>query len=143
MAVSPQTANDLMVVFSNTISAGFRALEGAVSGVFGLMIALVVALTGIQWALSANREVLASGFAKVLLIGFFAWLINDWSRLAETIQAGFIELGLTAGGGGLSRADFLNPGAILQQGWDIVKTLGETPAPINNPVDVMGNLTDA
>lgn len=132
-----------MVVFADTVSAGFRALEGAVSGVFGLMIALVVALTGLHWALSSNREVLASGFGKVLLIGFFAWLINDWSRLAETIQVGFIELGLTAGGGSLSRADFLNPGAILQQGWEIVKALGETPAPINNPVDIMGNLTDA
>jgi len=143
MAASPQTANDLMTVFSNTVSAGFDALSGAVNGVFGLMIALVVALTGIQWALSSNREVLASGFSKVLLIGAFAYLINDWQGLSQTIQVGFIELGLTAGGGSLSRADFLNPGAILEQGWEIVKALGETPAPVDNPVDVLGNLTDA
>ncbi|TAJ68775.1 MAG: P-type conjugative transfer protein TrbL [Phenylobacterium sp.] len=143
MAASPQTANDLMVVFSNTISAGFDALNGAVNGVFGLMIALVVALTGIQWALSSNREVLAAGFSKVLLIGAFAYVINDWQGLSQTIWDGFIELGITAGGGSLSRADFLNPGAILQQGWEIVKALGETPAPINNPLDVAGNLTDA
>lgn len=143
MAASPQTANDLMTVFSNTVSAGFDALSGAVNGVFGLMIALVVALTGIQWALSSNREVLAAGFGKVLLIGAFAYIINDWQSLSQTIQVGFIELGLTAGGGSLSRADFLNPGAILQQGWEIVKALGETPAPVNNPVDVLGNLTDA
>ena len=78
MAVTTDTANDLMVAFSNTVSAGFDALSGAVNGVFGLMIALVVALTGIQWALSPNREVLAAAFAKVLLIGFFAYLINDW-----------------------------------------------------------------
>ena len=143
MTVGVETPNELMVVFSNTVSAGFAALEGAVAGVFGLMIALVVALTGIQWALSPNREVLAAGFGKVLLIGTFAWLINDWQRLAETIYAGFIELGLTAGGGGLSRADFLNPGAVLAQGWAIVKALGETPAPVDNPLDVVGNLTDA
>jgi len=143
MAASPQTANDLMVVFSNTVSAGFDALGGAVNGVFGLMIALVVALTGIQWALSSNREVLASGFGKVLLIGAFAYLINDWQGLSQTIWNGFIDLGLTAGGGSLSRSNFLNPGAILQQGWEIVKALGETPAPVNNPMDVMGNLTDA
>ena len=143
MAASPETANDLMIVFSNTISAGFDALNGAVTGVFGLMIALVVALTGIQWALSSNREVLASGFGKVLLIGAFAYLINDWQGLSQTIWDGFIELGLTAGGGNLSRADFLNPGAILQQGWDIVKALGETPAFGENPLDVVGALTDA
>lgn len=138
-----ETPNELMVVFSNTITAGFQALSGPVNTVFGLLITLVVALTGIQWALSPNREVLASGFGKVLLIGAFAWLINDWQALSETIYAGFLELGLTAGGGSLSREEFLNPGAILQQGWQIVKALGETPAPVNNPLDVMGNLADA
>ena len=94
-----ETPNELMVVFSNTVTAGFDALSGSVNGVFGLLIALVVALTGIQWALSPNREVLASGFGKVLLIGAFAWIINDWQALSETIYAGFLELGLTAGGG--------------------------------------------
>lgn len=138
-----ETPNALMVVFSDTVTAGFDALSGSVNGVFGLLIALVVALTGIQWALSPNREVLASGFGKVLLIGAFAWLINDWQALSETIYAGFLELGLTAGGGSLSREEFLNPGAILQQGWEIVKALGETPAPVENPLDVMGNMADA
>ena len=141
--VSMDTPNDLMVVFSNTVSAGFDALSGAVNGVFGLLIVLVVALTGIQWALSSNREVLAAGFGKVLLIGVFAWLINDWQALSETIYAGFLELGLVAGGGSLSRAEFLNPGAVLQQGWEIVKALGETPAPVDNPLDVVGNMADA
>ncbi|MGQ3098579.1 MAG: P-type conjugative transfer protein TrbL, partial [Brevundimonas aurantiaca] len=138
-----ETPNELMVVFSNTVTAGFSALQGSVNGVFGLLIALVVALTGIQWALSPNREVLASGFGKVLLIGAFAWIINDWQTLSETIYAGFLELGLTAGGGSLSREEFLNPGAVLQQGWEIVKALGETPAPVENPLDVVGNMTDA
>ena len=143
MTVGVETPNELMVVFSNTVSAGFDALQGSVNGIFGLLIALVVALTGIQWAMSPNREVLASGFGKVLLIGAFAWLINDWQQLSETIYAGFLELGLTAGGGSLSREEFLNPGAILAQGWEIVKALGETPAPVDNPLDVVGNMADA
>ena len=138
-----ETPNELMAVFSNTVSAGFSALQGPVNGVFGLMIVLVVALTGIQWALSSNREVLASGFGKILLIGAFAWLINDWQALSETLYAGFLELGLTAGGGDLSRGDFLNPGAILAEGWRIVKALGDTPTPVENPLDIAGNLTDA
>src|SRR3989344_6037467 len=107
MTVGVETPNELMVVFSDTISAGFDALQGSVNGVFGLLIVLVVALTGIQWALSSNREVLASGFGKVLLIGAFAWLINDWQRLSETLYAGSLELGLAAGGGSLPRGVFL------------------------------------
>lgn len=143
MTVGVQTPNDLMVVFSDTVTAGFSALEGAVAGVFGLMIVLVVALTGIQWALSPGRDLLAGAFSRVLLIGFFAWLINDWQALSETLYGGFVELGLTAGGGSLEREEFLNPGAVLAQGWSIVKALGETPAPVDNPLDVVGNLADA
>ena len=143
MTVGVQTPNALMEVFSDTVTAGFAALQGAVNGVFGLMIVLVVALTGLQWVLSPNREILAAAFGKVLLIGAFAWLINDWQALSETLYAGFLELGLTAGGGSLTASEFLNPGAILAQGWQIVKALGETPAPVDNPLDVAGNLTDA
>jgi type IV secretion system protein TrbL len=141
-SVTPQTANDLMTAFSNTVSAGFDALQGSVNGVFGTMIALVVALTGVQWALSPNRDLLAAGFGKVLLIGAFAYIINDWRSLTETIYGGFIDLGLRAGGGGTSRSDFLNPGAILDQGWQIVKAIGDTPTS-SNPVAILGNLTDA
>ncbi|MNJ34633.1 TrbL/VirB6 plasmid conjugal transfer protein [compost metagenome] len=141
--IGVETPNELMAVFSTTVSEGFSALQGPVNGVFGLLIALVVALTGIQWALSPSREILASAFGKILLIGAFAWLINDWQGLSETLYAGFLELGLTAGGGELSRADFLNPGAILGEGWRIVKALGDTPAPVTNPFDIAGNLTDA
>ena len=36
--------------------------------IFGLLIVLVVALTGIQWALSSNREVLAAGFGVSLFV---------------------------------------------------------------------------
>ena len=142
-AVGFDTPNSLMTVFSNSVSRGFDALQGPVDSVFGLMIVLVVALTGIQWALSPNRDLLAAAFGKVLLIGAFAWLINDWRALSETVYAGFIELGLAAGGGTLDRTEFLNPGAILNQGWEIVRALGETPAPVDNPLDVAGNLVDA
>ncbi len=143
MAVSSETTNDLMAVFSNTVTSGFAALVGPVNGIFGLMIALVVALTGIQWAVSSNRDALAGAFSKILLIGTFAYIINDWQGLSETIFAGFLQLGLTAGGGSISSADFLNPGAVIETGWQIVKALGEAPTATEDPLDVIGNLIDA
>ncbi len=143
MAVSSETTNDLMAVFSNTVTSGFAALVGPVNGIFGLMIALVVALTGIQWAVSSNRDALAGAFSKILLIGTFAYIINDWQGLSETIFAGFLQLGLTAGGGSISSADFLNPGAVIETGWQIVKALGEAPTTTEDPLDVIGNLIDA
>jgi type IV secretion system protein TrbL len=143
MAVSSQTANDLMTVFSGTISTGFSSLAGPVNGIFGLMIGLVVALTGLQWAVSSNRDVLAGAFSKILVIGAFAYIINDWQGLSETIFAGFMQIGLTAGGGSISAADFLNPGAVIETGWEIVKAIGDAPTVTENPLDVIGNLVDA
>jgi type IV secretion system protein TrbL len=139
---SMDTANDLMATFSTAVTEGFAALQGPVNSVFGLMITLVVALTGIQWALSPGRDLLAGAFGKILLVGSFAFIINDWQALSETIQSGFIELGLAAGGGA-GQAALLNPGGVLETGWNIVKALGETPTPISDPLDVVGNLTDA
>lgn len=143
MAASSQTANDLMTVFSDTVTAGFASLTGPVNGIFGLMIALVVALTGIQWAVSANRDALAGAFSKILLIGAFAYIINDWQGLSETIFAGFMRIGLQAGGGGIGAGDFLNPGAIIETGWEIVKAIGDAPTVTEDPFDVIGNLVDA
>jgi type IV secretion system protein TrbL len=143
MAVSSETANDLMSVFSNTVTAGFASLAGPVNGIFGLMIALVVALTGIQWAVSANRDALAGAFSKILLIGAFAYIINDWQGLSETIFAGFMAIGLQAGGGAIGAGDFLNPGAVIETGWQIVKAIGDAPTVTENPMDVIGNLVDA
>jgi type IV secretion system protein TrbL len=143
MPVSSETTNDLMTVFSNTVTAGFANLVGPVNGIFGLMIALVVAMTGIQWAVSSNRDALAGAFSKILLIGAFAYIINDWQGLSETIFAGFLQLGLTAGGGTISSADFLNPGAVIETGWQIVKALGDAPTTTEDPLDVIGNLIDA
>lgn len=143
MAVSSETANDLMSVFSNTVTAGFASLVGPVNGIFGLMIALVVALTGIQWAVSSNRDALAGAFSKILLIGTFAYIINDWQALSETIFAGFMQIGLQAGGGAIGAGDFLNPGAVIETGWGIVKAIGDAPTVTENPMDVIGNLVDA
>lgn len=143
MSVSSQTANDLMTVFSNTVTAGFASLSGPVNGIFGLMIALVVALTGIQWAVSANRDALAGAFSKILLIGAFAYIINDWQGLSETVFAGFMAIGLQAGGGGIGAGDFLNPGAVIETGWQIVKAIGDAPTVTENPLDVIGNFVDA
>ena len=143
MPISSETTNDLMSVFSNTVTSGFSALVGPVNGIFGLMIALVVAMTGIQWAISSNRDALSNAFSKILLIGAFAYIINHWQGLSETIFAGFLQLGLVAGGGTISSADFLNPGAVIETGWQIVKALGDAPTTTENPLDVIGNLIDA
>ncbi len=53
---------------------------------------------------------------KTLYIGFFAFLISNFNRLAKIIFDSFSGLGLKAAGSGLSAADFLHPGRIAQVG---------------------------
>jgi type IV secretion system protein TrbL len=86
---------------------------------------------------------LAGAFSKILLIGAFAYIINDWQGLSETIFAGFMRIGLQAGGGGIGAGDFFNPGAIIETGWEIVKAIGDAPTVTEDPLDVIGNLVDA
>ena len=51
-------------------------------------------------------RVLASLVRKVLLVGFFAFLVNQWHSLSTTVVNGFAALGLKAGGGAMSVTDF-------------------------------------
>ena len=55
---------------------------------------------------------------KTLYIGFFAFLIGNFNKLAKIIFDSFSGLGLKAAGSGLSAADFLHPGRIAQVGLD-------------------------
>ena len=69
------------------------------------MISIVV--TAILWAIDENQNVLASLVRKVLLVGFFAWLVTQWHTLSQTtVVNGFAALGLKAGGGAMSVSTF-------------------------------------
>ena len=62
-------------------------------------------------------SLVALGFVLIFKAsGVFNFAQGSMVLFAALTMVGFIELGLTAGGGGLSRADFLNPGAVLAQG---------------------------
>ncbi|MBI3438929.1 MAG: type IV secretion system protein [Proteobacteria bacterium] len=58
-------------------------------------------------------------FRKVLFIGFFAFLVNNWDHLATVINQSGAMLGLKAGGGSMSIADLHNPGRVARIGVDM------------------------
>jgi len=68
--------------------------------------------------------VLASLVRKVLLVGFFAFLVAQWPTLTKTIVNGFAALGLKAGGGAMSLSDFTtSPSKVVMAGVTVVKAL--------------------
>jgi type IV secretion system protein TrbL len=102
-------------VFSRYIDSGF----GLISGDVGFLVAVVVGidgtLAGLAWALGEDDAIQALA-KKVIYVGFFALILNNWSVLAQIVFNSFAGLGLKATGSPLSYADFLHPGRLAHAG---------------------------
>jgi type IV secretion system protein TrbL len=103
--------------FRSQVDSGFGLISGEVQTVLGTLVVISIVVTALLWAIDENQNVLASLVRKVLLVGFFAWLVSQWHTLSQTIVEGFVSLGLKAGGGAMALGDFLNsPSKIVLQG---------------------------
>jgi type IV secretion system protein TrbL len=107
--------NDFLTRFLGVADAGFTLIGGDVGFVLNALIVVSIALAGAQWALGQEAPV-APMFRKVLCVGFFAFLVNNWASLTTAVNQTGALLGLKAGGGAMSLADFHNPGAIAATG---------------------------
>jgi type IV secretion system protein TrbL len=94
------------------VGNGFGLIQGDVQTTFGLLVVISIGVSAS--ALGARRTPRtfpAALIRKVLLFGFFAWLIGSWRDLTLTVIKGFAALGIKAGGGRMSveRADAAHP----------------------------------
>jgi type IV secretion system protein TrbL len=110
-------------IFTTYIDSGFGLLGGDVKFLSSTLIAIDVTLAGLFWALAGDEDVIARLIKKTLYIGFFAFLIGNFNRLAKIVFDSFSGLGLKAAGSSLSAADFLHPGKIAQVGLDAGKPI--------------------
>lgn len=118
MATASPSGLDLFLNnFRTQVDTGFGLISGDVQGVLATLVVISIVTTAILWAIDENQNVLASLVRKVLLIGFFAWLVTQWHALSVTVVEGFTSLGLKAGGGAMTLGDFLNsPSKIVMKG---------------------------
>ena len=113
--------NDLAVIdrfldiFSRYIDSGFGLISGDVGFLVKILIGIDVVLAALAWA-AGEDEVIQAFAKKVLYVGFFAFILNNWNSLAQAIFKSFAALGLKATGSSLSYADFLRPGKLAQAG---------------------------
>ena len=107
----------LTQTFVTYIDSGFGLLEGDVASLTTIIIGIDITLAGLFWALSDDRDVIAGLLKKVLYVGFFAMILNNFSFLADVIFNSFGALGLKATSTGLSREQFLNPGFVAGSGF--------------------------
>jgi len=128
-----------LATFIAYIDSGFGLLAGDVAYLTTTLIAIDITLAGLFWALSQNSDVIAGLIKKVLYVGFFAFVIGNFSLLANIVFDSFAQLGVTAGGGTMTAADLLRPGFIAGVGFDAAQPLLAEISDMLGPISFFHN----
>jgi type IV secretion system protein TrbL len=120
----PAVLDDFLEQFKNQVDAGFGLIQGDVSATLASLVVISIVVTALMWAIDENQNVLASLVRKILLVGFFAFLVAQWHTLSMTVVNGFAALGLKAGGGTMTVATFTSsPSQIIVAGLKVITGL--------------------
>jgi type IV secretion system protein TrbL len=119
--------NDLSVidrfldVFSRYIDSGFGLLGGEVGFLTATLVVIDMTLAGLFWAMSnaggqAGDDVIGKLIKKVLYVGAFAFILNNFNSLSGIVFRSFAGLGLTASGSSMTHGELLQPGRLARVG---------------------------
>jgi type IV secretion system protein TrbL len=117
--------DQFLAVFTRYIDSGFGLLGGEVAFIASTLVVIDMTLAALFWAWAPGEDVMARLVKKTLFVGFFAFLIGNFSTLANIVFQSFSGLGLKAAGSSMSAADFLRPGKLAQAGIDAGKPMLE------------------
>ncbi|MBB4101288.1 P-type conjugative transfer protein TrbL [Sphingomonas kyeonggiensis] len=115
--------NDLNVIdrfladFIRYIDHGFGLLGPDIGFLTSTLIAIDITLAGLFWAMGGETDVLGKLLKKILYVGAFAFILNNFSRLADIIFRSFTQAGLTAAGGTMTADQLLQPGRLAGTGF--------------------------
>ena len=99
----PTDINSFHNVFDHAVSTGFANIQSDVYWLFNIMIVLTIALTALlTWIWGDWDGLIRSLIQRILLIGFVGYLITNWHSLTMLVVTGMTQLGLKAGGSGMS-----------------------------------------
>ncbi len=102
--------------FLGFIDSGFGLLGPDVGFLIRILVTIDIVLAGLAWALAADGDVFASLLRKVLYVGAFALILNNYAALADIVFDSFVDLGLTAAAAPLRPDDLLRPGFVANVG---------------------------
>ena len=108
--------------FIGIFSGGFGRLTSAINTLLAILIGIDLVLMGFWWALGGGEQ-LATVFKKVLYIGFWIWMVQSFPGLAKSFVDSLVTAGVTAGGGGVTVAQILDPSALAASGLDATEPL--------------------
>ena len=82
-----------------------------------ILIGIDITLAGLFWALADDKAVIPALIKKVLYVGAFAFILNNFAALSVIIFDSFAGLGLRATGSPISAADLVRPGFVAETGF--------------------------
>ncbi|WP_176597235.1 P-type conjugative transfer protein TrbL [Sphingobium sp. 15-1] len=131
--------DSFLEAFIRYIDSGFGLLSGDVAFLTTVLIGIDITLAALWWSMDNDQDVLGKLIKKVLYVGAFAFIIGNFSRLADIIFKSFSGLGITAGGGGVSADDLMHPGAIAGTGFEAAHPLLEKMSEMSGFPEFFGN----
>jgi len=131
-----------LAVFTSYIDSGFGLLGGEVGFLSSTLIGIDVTIAALFWAWGADEDVLQRLVRKTLYIGTFAYIIGNFSSLANILFQSFAGLGLKASGDAIALAEFLKPGTVAATGLDAAQPLLDATADLLGPVGLFTNFVE-
>jgi len=131
--------DSFLEAFISYIDSGFGLLSGDVAFLTTVLIGIDVTLAALWWAMDNDQDVLGKLIKKTLYVGAFAFIIGNFSTLADIIFQSFSGLGITAGGGGVSADDLMHPGAIAGSGFTAAHPLLDQVTEMSGFPEFFGN----
>lgn len=109
--------DNFMQTFIRYIDSGFGLLSGDVGALTSILVGIDITLAGLFWAMDGETNILGRLVKKVLYVGTFALILNNFSTLSTVIFNSFSTLGLHATQNSLTAADLLKPGKLASTGY--------------------------
>lgn len=109
--------DSFLATFTSYIDSGFGLLKSDVGGLTSILIGIDVTLAALFWVLDSEPNVLAKLIKKVLYIGTFAYILNNFNTLATIVYQSFSTLGLQASNNSLTADDLMKPGKLAGIGF--------------------------
>lgn len=137
----PDLINDVTNQYINAINNGFGLIKGDVTWVLNVLIVLSVVWSALLWAIS-DDHVIAEFARKVVYIGLFAWLVQNWQTLTDDLASSFMNLGLEAGGFQGTNIYTQQPGNVGYLGYVTAQPLIDQMSRLCGPVAFFKNFPE-
>ena len=131
--------DQFVATFTTYIDSGFGLLQADVAFLTTILIGIDIVLAGLFWSLNQEQNVLGQFLKKVLYVGAFAFILNNFSFLANVIFNSFAGIGLNATGGTLTATDILKPGFVASTGYEAAYPLLDEVGALLGPIAFFEN----